>query len=210
MKKLLFILIALCATVPAMAQIAAENFEGGENEYLFNGRTLLLKASVGYVNNVSIPKELTNDYYTIGVKQPSFSIVAEKSFPIFNLPKSFYFAYNLNFSYFRQSITLHNKQLIRLYGLEDNTSSVAILYPGVGISLHKSFSDKLESYVNVGWNYLFYTSTEQGFGAIPSEADRSLVSALLGVRYGLTNLFSVFAEGGYDVQYLKLGLALSF
>ncbi len=210
MKKLLFILIALCATLPAMAQIAVENFEGGENEFLFNGRTMLIKTSVGYVSNVSIPEELTNDYYTIGVRQPSFSIVAERSFQIFNLPKSFYFAYNFSFSYFRQSITLHNKQLIRLYGLEDNTSSASVLYPGVGVSLHKSFSDKLESYINVGWNYLFYTSAESGFEAIPSEADRSQVSALLGVRYGLTNLFSLFAEGGYDVQYLKVGLALSF
>ncbi len=210
MKKLLLILLMFCTTLTAKAQIGVDDFEGGENEYLFNARTLLIKASVGYVSNLSIPKKLTADDYSISIMQPSYSIVAERSFPIFNLPKSFYFAYNFSFSYLRQLITLDNQQLIRLYGLDKNTSTVSILYPGVGVSLHKNFSSNLESYINVGWNYLFYTSTELGFEVIPSEADRSQVSVLLGLRYGLNSFFSLFAEGGYDVQYLKMGLVMSF
>ncbi len=211
MKKLLFVLIILCTTLTTTkAQIGIDDFEGGENEYLFNGRTLLIKTSIGYVSNLSIPKELTNEFYSISSMQPSYSISIDKPLLALTLPKSYYISYNVNFSYLRQLITLHNQELVKNYGLDENTSPVSVFNVGIGLSLHKNFSKKLESYINVGYNYLFYGSEETGFSAIPSDADRRQVSALLGVRYGLNNLFSLFAEGGYDVQYLKVGLALSF
>ncbi len=195
----------LCTTVVGKAQIAIDDFEGGENEYLFNARTCLVKISVGYSSNLSLPKKTANNYYSLSIMQPSYSIAIVNSSSLFRLPKSYYLSYFLNFSYLRQLITLNDETFAKVYRTDKNTYHLSVFYGGLGLSLHKNFSEKFESYISIGYNRLFYGSSD----VIPSQGSRGQISALLGLRYGINNFLSIFAEGGYDVQYAKVGLAFS-
>ena len=95
-----------------------------------------------------------------------------------------------------------------LYGWK---SSNIIL--GVRGAVHYAFADKLDTYAGLMLSYGIATSKQTGnwgtvtYNHVGGGFDLSL---FLGARYYFTDTFAVFAEVGYGVTVLNLGVSLKF
>ncbi|MDR3340692.1 MAG: hypothetical protein LBT25_11505 [Candidatus Symbiothrix sp.] len=73
-------------------------------------------------------------------------------------------------------------------------------------SFHYQFVDKLDTYVGLMLGYDIYNSSYSGSDGSSSVS----FSTFLGARYYLTDNIGVFAELGYGVAALELGVAYKF
>lgn len=80
-------------------------------------------------------------------------------------------------------------------------------------AFHYSFAKKLDTYAGVILGYDIVSSKSYGSWASDNStaSSSSLVyGAYIGARYYFTDSIGAFAEAGYDISWLKLGLAFRF
>jgi outer membrane protein W len=79
-------------------------------------------------------------------------------------------------------------------------------------SYHFLNSDKLDPYVGAMLGYNIASVTYDGPGTAPTIASASalIIGAHLGARYYFTDKIGAFAELGYGIAYLQLGVAVKF
>ena len=76
MKKLFLLSLvgALLSLSPLTAQVAFENFEDGDNEYLFTRRTTVMYFSVGVPGSIMSLSSRTPEAYVVAGKIPSITL----------------------------------------------------------------------------------------------------------------------------------------
>ena len=76
MKKLVLLSLvgALLSVLPLTAQVAFENFEDGDNEYLFTRRTSVFSLSVGMPGSIMSLPSRTPEAYVVAGKIPSIAL----------------------------------------------------------------------------------------------------------------------------------------
>ncbi len=217
MKRLIYILFicsSLCTTL--QAQISFEDFEDGTAKYVFNNRTRLFKIALGFPSDLKEAKISDDYYYRLNRKLPD--IYVERVTPLFSLKSGFVVGFNSQFSFHRYGVERDEEKVAialkkgRIYSGEvgDGLKDMYRYSLGIGLSLHKSFSPKLECYVSVGTFCNYYTQGGSNpFSAFDGDMREHIfwLRSVAGVRYAFTDKFSVFAEGGYDTSLFRIGVA---
>ena len=86
-------------------------------------------------------------------------------------------------------------------------NSWTFLYPGVRGALHYQFVDKLDTYAGlmIGIRHLSW-----GGGGYSASYTDLIVPFYIGGRYYFTDNVGAFAELGYGIAYLQLGISFKF
>jgi hypothetical protein len=78
-------------------------------------------------------------------------------------------------------------------------------------AFHYQFVDNLDTYAGLMLGYDIASATWKGEGISPSvSASAVTFSAFLGARYSFTPSIGAYAELGYGIAYLSVGVALKF
>jgi len=79
-------------------------------------------------------------------------------------------------------------------------------------SFHYPLVDKLDTYVGIGLGYNIASANE--FGTLPGGYDYSVSSGgivfagMVGARYYFADKFAAFAQAGYGISYLTIGVSI--
>ncbi len=216
MKKMLLLSIlgALMSVFPLTAQVAFENFEDGDNEYIFTRRTGIVSLAVGVPGSLFALPSRTPKAYIVASKMPS--IVLEFDRGLWDLHKGWVVSYTGALEYVRnvtslnEGVDLNAEQFKYEYHLKDADKKTIHEFDAyVGLGLHKSFSTKFEVYVK-GGAVLRFLSQEND--ELLQDDDKKMIrfQGRVGGRYAFSKNLSVFAETGYMRDYARLGIAFQF
>ena len=85
---------------------------------------------------------------------------------------------------------------------------------GAGGSFHYPLVDKLDTYISILLGYRISTSSEYGTSIPGYDYDTSsgglVFSSFVGARYYFTETIAAFAQVGYGISYLTIGVSIRF
>lgn len=215
MKKLFLLSLvgALLSLFPLTAQVAFENFEDGDNEYLFTRRTTVMYLSVGVPGSIMSLSSRTPEAYVVAGKIPSITL--EFAQGLWDFHKGWVMSYTGGVEYVRNVTSLNKGVDIKAekfkydYHLKDaDNKTFHEVDAFAGLGLHKSFSAKFEVYVK-GYLTIQFLS-QDNYDLLRDKDDFFKIHGRVGARYAFSKSFSTFAETGYMRDYARLGVAFQF
>ena len=215
MKKLVLLSLvgALLSVLPLTAQVAFENFEDGDNEYLFTRRSSVFSLSVGMPGSIMSLPSRTPEAYVVAGKIPSIAL--EYSQGLWDFHKGWVMSYTGGLEYVRnvtsliKGVDINAEKFKYDYHLKDADNKTFHEFDAfTGIGLHKSFSAKFEVYVK-GYLVIQFLSQDDD-DLLREKKGLFNLQGCIGARYAFFKSFSAFAETGYMRDYARLGVAYQF
>lgn len=215
MKKLVLLSLvgALLSVLPLTAQVAFENFEDGDNEYLFTRRSSVFSLSVGMPGSIMSLPSRTPEAYVVAGKIPSIAL--EYSQGLWDFHKGWVMSYTGGLEYVRnvtsliKGVDINAEKFKYDYHLKDADNKTFHEFDAfAGFGLHKSFSAKFEVYVK-GYLVIQFLSQDDD-DLLREKKGLFNLQGRIGARYAFFKSFSAFAETGYMRDYARLGVAYQF
>ena len=215
MKKLVLLSLvgALLSVLPLTAQVAFENFEDGDNEYLFTRRSSVFSLSVGVPGSIMSLPSRTPEAYIVAGKIPSIAL--EFTQGMWDFRKGWLLSYTGGLEYVRnvtsliKGVDINAEKFKYDYHLKDADNKTFHEFDAfTGIGLHKSFSAKFEVYVK-GYLVIQFLSQDDD-DLLREKKGLFNLQGCIGARYAFFKSFSAFAETGYMRDYARLGVAYQF
>ena len=215
MKKLVLLSLvgALLSVLPLTAQVAFENFEDGDNEYLFTRRTSVFSLSVGMPGSIMSLPSRTPAAYIVAGKIPSIAL--EFTQGMWDFRKGWLLSYTGGLEYVRnvtsliKGVDINAEKFKYDYHLKDADNKTFHEFDAfAGFGLHKSFSAKFEVYVK-GYLVIQFLSQDDD-DLLREKKGLFNLQGCIGARYAFFKSFSAFAETGYMRDYARLGVAYQF
>ncbi len=215
MKKLVLLSLvgALLSVLPLTAQVAFENFEDGDNEYLFTRRSSVFSLSVGVPGSIMSLPSRTPEAYIVAGKIPSIAL--EFTQGMWDFRKGWLLSYTGGLEYVRnvtsliKGVDINAEKFKYDYHLKDADNKTFHEFDAfAGFGLHKSFSAKFEVYVK-GYLVIQFLSQDDD-DLLREKKGLFNLQGCIGARYAFFKSFSAFAETGYMRDYARLGVAYQF
>ncbi len=215
MKKLVLLSLvgALLSVLPLTAQVAFENFEDGDNEYLFTRRTSVFSLSVGMPGSIMSLPSRTPEAYVVAGKIPSIAL--EFTQGMWDFRKGWLLSYTGGLEYVRnvtsliKGVDINAEKFKYDYHLKDADNKTFHEFDAfAGFGLHKSFSAKFEVYVKGHLVIQFLSQDDDDL--LREKKGLFNLQGCIGARYAFFKSFSAFAETGYMRDYARLGVAYQF
>lgn len=215
MKKLVLLSLvgALLSVLPLTAQVAFENFEDGDNEYLFTRRTSVFALSVGMPGSIMSLPSRTPEAYVVAAKIPSIAL--EFTQGMWDFRKGWLLSYTGGLEYVRnvtsliKGVDINAEKFKYDYHLKDADNKTFHEFDAfAGFGLHKSFSAKFEVYVKGHLVIQFLSQDDDDL--LREKKGLFNLQGRIGARYAFFKSFSAFAETGYMRDYARLGVAYQF
>ncbi len=215
MKKLVLLSLvgALLSVLPLTAQVAFENFEDGDNEYLFTRRTSVFSLSVGMPGSIMSLPSRTPEAYVVAAKIPSIAL--EFTQGMWDFRKGWLLSYTGGLEYVRnvtsliKGVDINAEKFKYDYHLKDADNKTFHEFDAfAGFGLHKSFSAKFEVYVKGHLVIQFLSQDDDDL--LREKKGLFNLQGRIGARYAFFKSFSAFAETGYMRDYARLGVAYQF
>ena len=215
MKKLVLLSLvgALLSVLPLTAQVAFENFEDGDDEYLFTRRSSVFSLSVGVPGSIMSLPSRTPEAYIVAGKIPSIAL--EFTQGMWDFRKGWLLSYTGGLEYVRnvtsliKGVDINAEKFKYDYHLKDADNKTFHEFDAfAGFGLHKSFSAKFEVYVK-GYLVIQFLSQDDD-DLLREKKGLFNLQGCIGARYAFFKSFSAFAETGYMRDYARLGVAYQF
>lgn len=186
LTQILTMMKRITLVLAVLALALTNNVVAQDNPVLFDNSTKHFKVGAG-LNSFGIPIEVSYDQ---GFKQDLFGV--EK----LNLGLGGYFGY------------YGRNELIGSWDGEDYGYKYSNIVIGARGLFHYPLIANIDTYVGLMLGYNIMSSKYYGPGNDPGNASASglVWGSVIGARYQFNPKWSVYAEAGYSIAYLSLGL----